>query len=210
MRIQSAEQIAAARIALGGLDKALAVAHETAPLFAWRAKPGGFAGLVRLILEQQVSVASANAIWTRLEQGLGSVTQKSVLTHDIEALKGFGLSIQKARYIRALAEAATDGRLDFNRLRKLDDDEAVATLVALHGIGRWTAEAYLMFCEGRSDFFPAGDLALQEALRLADGAKERLSQKELYTRAAPWRPYRGVAAHLLWAYYGTLKRAPKK
>jgi DNA-3-methyladenine glycosylase II len=102
-----------------------------------------------------------------------------------------------------------DGRLDFRRLRKLDDGEAVTTLVALHGIGRWTAEAYLMFCEGRSDFFPAGDLALQEALRLADGAEERLTEKALYARAEAWRPHRGVAAHLLWAYYGALKRAAK-
>jgi DNA-3-methyladenine glycosylase II len=204
------EHIAAARAALAALDPALALADAAVPAFVWRAKPSGFSGLVRLILEQQVSVASAMAIWTRLEQGLGSVTPKMVLAHDIDALKLFGLSMQKARYVRALAEAHHDGRLDFTKLRKLDDDEAVAALTALHGVGRWTAEAYLMFCEGRSDFFPAGDLALQESLRLADGASLRLTEKALYARAERWRPYRGVAAHLLWAYYGELKRAAKK
>jgi DNA-3-methyladenine glycosylase II len=161
---------------------------------------------VRLILEQQVSVASAAAIWARLEKGLGTVTPKSVLAQDI---KRFGLSTQKARYVSALAEAHQDGRLNFTQLRKQNDEKAVASLVALHGIGRWTAEAYLMFCEGRTDFFPAGDLALQEALRLADGAEQRLGEKALYARAERWRPHRGVAAHLLWAYYGAVKRAAK-
>ncbi len=210
LKIVSTEEIAAARLALIALDPALAVAHAAAPIFAWRTKPRGFAGLVKLILEQQVSVAAGAAIWARLEQGLGSVTAETVLAHAAESLKQFGLSGQKARYIHALAEACTDGRLDFTRLRKLDDDKAVVVLTSLHGIGRWTAEAYLMFCEGRSDLFPAGDLALRESLRLADGAIERLSEKALYLRAERWRPYRGVAALLLWSYYAELKRASKK
>ncbi len=208
--IISTEKIAEARMALIARDPALAVAHAATPIFAWRTKPRGFSGLAKLILEQQVSVASAAAIWSRLEQGLGSVTAQTVLTHDADALKRFGLSIQKARYIRALAEASNDGRLDFTRLRKLDDEKAVAVLTGLHGIGRWTAEAYLMFGEGRSDLFPAGDLALRESLRLAEGATERLSEKVLYLRAERWRPYRGVAALLLWSYYAEQKRAAKK
>lgn len=96
--------------------------------------------------------------------------------------------------------------MNFDGLIHLQDDEAVARLTALKGVGRWTAETYLMFCEGRLDVFPAGDVALQEAVRVADLAEARLSEKALYERAEAWRPYRGVAAHLLWAYYGRLKR----
>jgi DNA-3-methyladenine glycosylase II len=202
-------EIAAARAALGKLDPALAFVHVATPVFAWRSKPSGFAGLVKLILEQQVSVASAAAIWLRLEQGLGTVAPASVLAQDVDGLKAFGLSTQKARYVRALAEADCDGRLDFAQLRTYDDAAAVAELTALKGVGRWTAEVYLMFCEGRSDLFPAGDLALQEALRLAEGAAQRLGEKALYARAELWRPHRGVAAHLLWAYFAEMKRTAK-
>jgi len=115
-------------------------------------------------------------------------------------------SKQKTRYICAIAEAQIGGQVDLERLDELDDEAAVAALAAIKGIGRWTAEAFLMSSEGRTDFFPAGDLALQEGLRLADWAKARLSEKELYARAERWRPYRGVAAHLVRAYYGGIKR----
>jgi len=194
--------IALGRETLARLDPALAVAHAATPPFPWRRKPAGFAGLVRMILEQQVSVISATAVWTRLEAGLGQVAPPAVLAADAETLRGFGLTRQKARYIRALAEAG----IDFDRLGELDDAAAVARLTAVLGIGRWTAEAYLMICEGRTDFFPAGDVALQEALRVADGAVERPTEKILYGRAETWRPHRGVAAHLLWAYYAGVKR----
>lgn len=203
---RSIEEIAAARAALSLLDPALAIAHEATPAFLWRSKAAGFPGLVKLVLEQQVSVASAAAIWARLEAGLGAVTPKKVLRHNIDALKTFGLSMQKAAYVRAIAEANVAGQLDFEALRTFDDAAAVAMLTAIKGIGRWTAEVYLMFCEGRGDLFPAGDLALQEALRLADRAEARLSQKALYLRAEAWRPHRGVAAHLLWSYYGAIRR----
>ena len=205
MTIDSAGQIEAARAALSLLDPALAVAHAAAPPFEWRKRPGGFAGLVKLVLEQQVSVASAAAVWKRLEQGLGIVGPREVLAQDVDSLKTFGLSGQKARYIRAVAEAHMSGRIDFARLSEHDDETATATLVAIKGVGRWTAEAYLMGCEGRMDLFPAGDVALQEALRLADRAAARLPEKSLYARAERWRPYRGVAAHLLWAYYAIAK-----
>ncbi len=206
IRRPSAKHMAAARLALAALDPALAVAHEATPAFLWRSKPAGFPGLVKLVLEQQVSVASAAAIWARLEAGLGTVTPQNVLERDIDALKAFGLSMQKAAYVRAIAEANADGQLDFEALRTFDDEAAVAMLTAIKGIGRWTAEVYMMFCEGRGDLFPAGDLALQEALRLADRAETRLSQKALYLRAEAWRPHRGVAAHLLWSYYGAVRR----
>lgn len=198
----NSDLVAATREKLAGLDPALAVAHSIAPVFPWRSKPGGFPGLVRMILEQQVSVVSATAIWNRLEAGLGRVGPEEVLALDPEALKAFGLTRQKTRYIRALAEA----NIDFDGLKRLDDEKATATLTAVLGIGRWTAEAYLMICEGRTDFFPAGDVALQEAVRAADGAAVRPTEKALYLRAETWRPHRGVAAHLLWAYYASLKK----
>ncbi len=206
MNIDSAEEIDAARTALAALDPALAVAHAATPLWAWRSRPGGFAGLVKMVVEQQVSVAAANAIWTRFEAGLGEVTPEAVLARDVDNLKLYGLSAPKARYAHAIAEAHIAGRVNFDRLCDLDDEAATAALVCIKGVGRWTAETYLMFTEGLFDMFPAGDVALQEALRVADGAPTRLTQKDLYARAEGWRPYRGVAAHLLWAYYGGIKR----
>lgn len=206
MSAQSTLPIEDARAALALLDPALAVAHAATQPFLWRAKPRGFAGLLKMMIEQQLSVASASAIWRRLEGGLGAVTPEEILARDEDALKSFGLSGQKARYARAIAEAATSGRVDLERLCDLDDEAAVAALLAIKGVGRWTAETYLMFSENRTDLFPAGDLALQEGLRLADRAMVRLSEKALYARAERWRPHRGVAAHLLWAYYGGIKR----
>ncbi len=157
-----------------------------------------------MIVDQQVSTASAAAIWARVENALGEVTSRSVLGH-AEGLAGLGLSGPKIRYLLALAEAERDRRIDFRALPALDDAAAVAALTGLVGIGRWTAEVYLMFCEGRLDVFPAGDIALQEALRWAERADARLPEKALYARAELWRPHRSVAAHLLWATYRAVK-----
>ena len=205
MNIENAEEIDAARTALAALDPALAVAHAATPVWAWRMRPSGFAGLVKMVVEQQVSVAAANAIWGRFETGLGDVTPDAVLARDIDNLKTYGFSAPKARYAHAIAEAHLRGPVDFSRLSELDDDAAIAALVSIKGVGRWTAEAYLMMCEGRVDMFPGGDIAIQEALRLAEQAPTRLTEKALYARAELWRPYRGVAAHLLWAYYVGIK-----
>jgi DNA-3-methyladenine glycosylase II len=201
-----AQMILAARLRLAACDPALAVAHAAVPPFAWRARPGGFAGLLQMIVSQQVSTASANAIWGRLEAGLDAVTPQAVLSAAEADLRKYGLSGQKARYVRAIAEAQDGGAIDFSHLRDLDADAAVATLTAIRGVGLWTAELYLLFCEGRTDVFPAGDLALQEGLRMAEGGAVRLDEKGLYARAETWRPDRGVAAHLLWAYYSGVKR----
>ena len=202
----TAAQISAARRALAGADPALARVDAIIPAFDWRIRPGGFAGLLQMIVEQQVSVAAAAAIWRRVHTGLGEVTPHTVSAADEEALRAIGLSLQKARYARGMAEAHLAGAPDFAVLPSLPDEDAVAALVALKGVGRWTAELYLLFCEGRPDVFPAGDLALQEALRVADRAEARPNEKQLYARAEAWRPYRGVAAHMLWAYYGAMKR----
>ena len=174
------------------------------PTFAWRVRPGGLAGLARFIVDQQVSLASAAAIWARVEAALGEVTGEAMLAHE-GGLAGLGLSRPKIRYLLALAEAERDGRIDFGALPGLDDPAAIAALTSLTGIGRWTAEVYLMFCEGRLDVFPAADIALQEAMRWVDRAESRPGEKAAYARADAWRPYRSVAAHLLWAAYRAVK-----
>jgi DNA-3-methyladenine glycosylase II len=199
--------IAAARDALAALDPALARAHAQTPVFEWRLRPGGYEGLFRMIVEQQVSVAAAASIWARVVAGLdGQVTPQAVLALDVETLRTFGLSGQKAKYGHEIARAHVDGLIDFDHLERLSDEDAVARLVAIKGVGRWTAETFLMFCEGRLDVFPGGDVALQEAMRWADGATLRPREKEAYVRAERWRPHRGVAAHLLWGWYGAAKR----
>ena len=203
----TASQIAAAREALAGADPALAAAHAATPAFEWRLRTGGYEGLFRMIVEQQVSVAAAAAIWGRVVQGLdGAVTPDAVLALDVETLRGFGLSGQKARYGHEIARAQTEGRIDFDHLERLSDAEATAALVAIKGVGRWTAETFLMFCEGRQDVFPGGDVALQEAMRWADRATLRPTEKQAYVRAEAWRPHRSVAAHLLWGWYGGVRR----
>ncbi len=201
------DDIAAARLALLELDPALARAHAQTPPFEWRRRTGGFAGLFRMIVDQQVSLASAAAIWARVEAGLGGeVTPERVLAADIAALRALGLSIQKATYGHEIARAHVEGHIDFDHLGRLPDDEAIARLTAIKGVGRWTAETFLMFCEGRRDVFPAGDIALQEAIRWLDGAAERPREKAAHARAEMWRPHRSVAAHLLWGWYGAVKR----
>jgi DNA-3-methyladenine glycosylase II len=198
--------IAGARAALAARDPALARADAFAPPFAWRLRAGGFAALLKLVVEQQVSLAAAAAIWGRLEAGLGEVTPQTVLACGEAALRTFGLSGQKVRYALAMAAAEAAGEIDFSGFSALDDDAAIAALLRLKGVGRWTAETYLMFAEGRLDVFPAGDVALQQALRMAEGGAVKPTQDELYRRAEAWRPYRGVAAHLLWGFYGAVRR----
>jgi DNA-3-methyladenine glycosylase II len=203
----TAQDIAVAREALAAADPALARAHAQTPAFEWRLRPGGYQGLFRMIVEQQVSVAAAASIWARTVTGLGGVvTPQAVLGHDIEALRAFGLSGQKAKYGREIALAQVEGRIDLEQMQTLSDDAAVAALTAIKGVGKWTAETYLMFCEGRLNVFPGGDVALQEAMRWADGAELRPNEKQAYLRAEVWRPYRGVAAHLLWGWYGGVRR----
>ncbi|MBD3835883.1 DNA-3-methyladenine glycosylase [Brevundimonas sp.] len=200
-------QIAAARDSLAAADPALARAHAQTPTFEWRLRPGGYEGLFRMIVEQQVSVAAAASIWARTVEGLGgAVTAEAVLGRDVETLRTFGLSGQKARYGREIALAQIEGRIDLEHMQTLSDEAAIAALTAIKGVGKWTAETYLMFCAGRLDVFPGGDVALQEAMRWADRAELRPREKEAYARAEVWRPWRGVAAHLLWGWYGGVRR----
>ncbi|WP_295165635.1 DNA-3-methyladenine glycosylase 2 family protein [uncultured Brevundimonas sp.] len=200
------DDIAAARRALVAADPALVRVDAQTPPLEWRLRVGGFEGLFRMIVEQQVSVASAASVWARLREGMGGITPELLLAHDLDQLRGMGLSRQKATYGQGIARAQIAGEIDLEHLANLDDEAAIASLTALKGVGLWTAEAYLMMCEGRLDVFPGGDVALQEAIRWADGAEERPDQKGAYARAEVWRPYRAVATHLLWAWYTGVKR----
>ncbi len=161
-----------------------------------RLRPGGFPALVQAIVSQQVSVASARAIGGRVEAA-GFHDPAAVRRADEAALRACGLSRPKARYLRELAEA----RINFEELAALPSDEVVARLVAVPGIGRWTAEIYALFSLGRADVFPAGDLALREAARLLFELPARPGEAALREMAESWRPWRGVAARGLWAWY---------
>ncbi|MBU2166868.1 MAG: DNA-3-methyladenine glycosylase [Alphaproteobacteria bacterium] len=202
----TADHILTARQALAAADPVLVRVVEAVPPFEWRLRTGGFEGLFRMIVEQQVSVAAAASIWRRVGEGLVEITPQSVLARSTDELRSFGLSGQKARYGHEIARAHVEGRIDFDHLEQLDDAEAIAALTAIKGVGLWTAETFLMFCEGRTDVFPGGDVALQEAMRWADGIALRPTQKQAYARAEAWRPHRSVAAHLLWSWYGAVKR----
>mgnify|MGYP000675186582 FL=1 len=202
----TADHILTARRALVAADPMLVRVVDAVPPFEWRLRTGGFEGLFRMIVEQQVSVAAAASIWRRVGEGLVEITPQSVLAHSTDELRAFGLSGQKARYGHEIARAHTEGRIDFDHLEQLDDAEAIAALTAIKGVGHWTAETFLMFCDGRTDVFPGGDVALQEAMRWADGIEIRPTQKQAYARAEVWRPHRSVAAHLLWSWYGAVKR----
>jgi len=180
--------------------------HALLPAIHWRNRPGGFEGLSWMIVGQQVSTASAAAIWSRVQAGLGEVTPEAAVAAGEEALRGFGLSRPKARYVHGIAAAFVEGRGGLDHLPELDDEQAIAALTAIVGVGRWTAEVFLMFCEGRADIFPAGDIALQEAARWLDGMERRPAEAEVRARAAAWRPHRSAAAHMLWAWYGAVRR----
>jgi DNA-3-methyladenine glycosylase II len=165
-----------------------------------RREPDGFAALLRAIVGQQVSVASARAIWGRLDAaGLTDPGRMAEASDD--DLRQAGLSRQKARYGRALAQAG----IDFKALRSVPDAELVTTLVAVPGIGVWTAEIYAMFALGRADVFAPGDLALQEAARMLFALEARPTDKALRGMAEAWSPWRSVAARILWAYYRVAK-----
>lgn len=184
---------------LGRLDARFAQAMPQSGL-PWRQREQGFEALLGAIVSQQVSVASARAIWARLDAaGMCDPARLAEATDD--ELRALGLSRQKARYGRELARAG----IDFEALQNLSDDEVIATLTRVPGIGRWTAEIYAMFAMGRADIFAPADLALQEAARLLFDLPARPTERALRAMAEAWSPWRSVAAQLLWAYYHTVK-----
>ena len=181
---------------LGNADPRFAQAMEDLPPLPLRLKPDGFAELLSAIVSQQVSVASANAIWGRLhDAGMTEASRVANTTED--ALRALGLSRQKARYAHALAAA----EIDYAGLRNLPADEVIEALTSVPGIGAWTAEIYAMFSLGRADVFAPGDLALQEAAKLIFDLPERPKEKAFRAMSEAWSPWRSVAARIMWAYY---------
>jgi DNA-3-methyladenine glycosylase II len=180
-----------------------ALAHAGRP--ALRRRPDGFAGLAQIVVSQQLSTASARAIWGRLEAALQPLTPEALLRTRPARLARLGLSAPKIRALKAIARAVRDGGLDLVALADLAADEAHARLTAIHGIGPWTADIYLLFCLGHADAWPAGDLALQEAARLLFALEARPSRADMGPLAEAWRPWRGAAACMLWTYYRAAK-----
>ena len=191
--------------ALPRLDKrwrAVIKACERPPL---RRREGGFAALCGIIVAQQVSVASATAIWARFEAQISPLTPQTLLAATDEDLRLSGLSRPKQQTLRALAQALVEGTLELEKLPDVTPEEVHAALTAVSGFGPWTADIYLMACIGHADAFAAGDLALQEAARHAFRLETRPNAAELVELAEAWRPWRGIAARVLWSYYRAVK-----
>ena len=166
-----------------------------------RVREPGYETLLRTIVGQQVSVAAAGAVWRRLEAELGTgCAPDALLARDFDTLRACGLSRQKQGYARSLSELVASGALDLDDLPE-DDEEAIAQLTLIKGIGRWSAEIYLLFAEGRPDIFPAGDLAVQAGMGRILGLAERPSEKDIRATAEQWRPHRGAVTLLTWHCY---------
>ena len=160
-----------------------------------------FEHLLRIIVGQQLSVKAAATIYGRVAAAMGDIIPENFLKHSDQDLRGFGLSRQKIEYGRCLSNAVLSGQLVPADLAKHDDETVIAEITAIKGFGRWSAEMFLMFSLGRPDVWPAGDLAIQEAVKKLKGLKDRPGQKEMDQIGEPWRPYRGAVAILLWHYY---------
>ena len=201
------------------LDAALAALGKVDPRFVpliakagrppLRRRSDGFAGLAAIIVAQQLSTASANAIWGRLAAAFDPLDPDAILRARPARLARLGLSAPKIRALKEIARAMKRGDLPLTALGELAAEDAHATLTAVHGIGPWTADIYLLSCLGHADAWPAGDLALQEAARVAFALPARPTAKEMLMLAELWRPWRAVAARILWTYYRTAIEAAK-
>jgi DNA-3-methyladenine glycosylase II len=187
--------------ALAARDPRFASALQLAGYPQPRGRDRGYATLLRTIVGQQISFKAADAVWQKVAAAVGAIDdpQAMIATSD-ETLRAAGLSRQKIGYVRSLAELVASGALDFDAL-PADDEEAIAALTRIKGIGRWSAEIYLLFAEGRSDIWPAGDLAVQESVRRIMGHDVRPDEKAARAIAEDWRPYRGAAAIFAWHHY---------
>ena len=187
-------------------DPRLVPVADKAGAFSLRRREAGYAGLCAIVCGQQLSTAAAATIRDRLFAAFDPFHHDAVRAARTDKLKRLGLSAAKIKSIKEIGKAVASGRIDLNAVGNMDADVAHATLTALHGIGPWTADIYLLFCLGHADAFPSGDLAVQESARIAFGLRKRPDAKALTKMAEAWRPWRGVAAHLLWAYYHVVKR----
>ena len=196
-----AHQIEQGLDTIAGIEPAMARALAACGYPEPRLRQKGYATLLRTIVGQQVSVAAAASVWAKLEALLGpAMAPADLLAADFDALRGCGLSRQKQGYARSLCELVVAGELDLDNLPE-DDEAAIAELVRIKGIGRWSAEIYLLFAEGRPDIWPAGDLAVQVGLGKILGLAERPKEAETRALAESWRPHRGAAAIFTWHCY---------
>lgn len=197
----SADQLKTSLDAIAAAEPSIAAAVARVGYPEPRLREPGYETLLRTIVGQQVSVAAAASVWNKLAASLGDLTDPAVVAAaSDEVLRTAGLSRQKASYARSLAEEVTSGRLDLLNL-PADDEEAIAQLVRVKGIGRWSAEIYLLFAEGRTDIWPAGDLAVQIEIGRIMGHAERPSEQLTREIAEAWRPHRGAVAILTWHHY---------
>jgi DNA-3-methyladenine glycosylase II len=196
-----ADQLADGMAALAALHPGMATAHARHGTPEPRLRERGFGALMRTIVGQQVSVAAAASIWRKLDAAVGNAEDaNAIVAADDATLRGAGLSGQKVGYARSLADHILSGRLDLAAL-PADDEAAIAALIAVKGLGRWSAEIYLLFAEGRPDIWPAGDLAVQVQLGRVLGLAERPGEKATRALAESWRPHRGTAAIFMWHCY---------
>ena len=199
--IRTDADVSAGLVDLALLDARLfTVIDKAGPVPLRRLSPG-YRGLAGIIVAQMVSRASADAIWRRLEETAGDITPHHILGLSDEACRAIGLSRAKAETLRRAAEAVDRGDLDLDAVCTMEAVAATRKLTAIKGIGRWTADVYLLFCAGHPDIFPSGDIALQNAVAHALGLAVRPSPQELDRIAEGWSPWRGVSARLFWAYY---------
>ncbi len=187
-------------------DPRLKPIFELTGMPALRRREPGFAGLAAIVSGQQLSTASAAAIWGRVSAAFDPFDHATLRRARADRLGRLGLSAAKIKTLKGVARELAAGRLDLDVLANEDADVAHHTLTALHGIGPWTADVYLLFCLGHGDAWPAGDLAVQEAVKIGLGLKTRPTAKQMAPLAEPWRPLRGAAAHLWWSYYRVLKK----
>jgi DNA-3-methyladenine glycosylase II len=204
--IHSESDVEAGLAALIAADPRLGEVLTVAGQVPLRRRPSGLEGLVRTIVAQQLSTASAEAIWGRLRAAYDPFDHNVLRRARARKLQRVGLSAAKIRTLKAIAAAIEDGPVDFEALTAMSAEDAHGALTAIHGIGPWTADIYLLSCLGHADAWPAGDLALQEAVRLAFRLERRPTAKGMVPLAEPWRPWGAVAARLLWSYYRAVKR----
>jgi DNA-3-methyladenine glycosylase II len=203
--IRSEADLDAALTALGAADARFVALIAAAGRPLLRRRPDGFAGLAATVVSQQLSTASAGAIWGRLVAAFDPLEPAAIIKARAPKLARLGLSRPKIKALKEIARAVVRGDLALASLGELAAEDAHAALTAVHGIGPWTADIYLLSCLGHADAWPAGDLALQEAARLAFGLRARPSAKDMVPLAEPWRPWRAVAARVLWTYYRAVK-----
>lgn len=206
--IETEADIAEATAALADACRHMAGVYAVTGEPPLRRRENGFPGLARIIVGQQLSVASASAIWGRLERAVKPFDAETFLRKRNPTLRRCGLSAGKIRTLTGIADAVSSGRLELDVLEQADDADIKEMLTALKGIGPWTADIYIMFCLGRADGWAPGDLALRYAAQDSCGLQDIPDEAEMLVLAERWRPWRSVAARMLWAYYG-IKRSQK-